>query len=209
MEAEQILSVIGLTPVVTSSKYVPYRHSMLLMETAYRALPHDSKRLPVGLPTMMQAAGYTNRTKFLRRIKKSWLQAQGRIPWPFVEYLGITREDLCLMLEFDRQDFRQVLMNANRPTTFHFRLMTCVYRRVRLPENCTENDAISFVQQFMKNQPDHVRKAPAWFTSDNIKTVFVHEDGRVSTSYYKPAIIFEHNFVVFERKQMPGTVRIR
>jgi hypothetical protein len=206
MEAKNILDVIPLIPKVTSVKaYTPYRHSKLFLQTKYTALPKDGKGLPRDLAVIMEKTGYKNRVKFLRRLREEWLQARDRVPWNLLGSLDISGKDLLWILEFDKEDWRGALNHANRPRGFHFRVSPCCYPWRTFPENISEEGAIGYVKEFMKDQPDHIRRTGAWFTYRDIKTVVVHEDGRVGVSYYEPAIIIEHSSVMFTSERVPGT----
>lgn len=208
--AKDVLGLLGFIPNVTCLKdYEPYRHSSLFLQTRYKQLPTDRKGLPVALPEMMTAAGYKKRLKFLTRMKEQWLHARGSIPLAFIEHLGICREDLLWMLEFDREDFCEALKHADHPRAFTYRIMPCVYPSVRFPKGISEQAAIDYVRDFMKGQPDYIQRSGAWFTYDGIKTVFILEDGGVDVDYYEPDIIFERGLVLFRSARIPGYVSIR
>ncbi|MGD0229111.1 MAG: hypothetical protein ABSC19_01980 [Syntrophorhabdales bacterium] len=210
MEAKNIFDLIPFIPRVTSVKdYVPYRHSRLLLQTRYKELPVDKKGLPVDLAKMMEAIGYRKRLKFLTRMKELWVNAQGKIPLKFLELLDITKEDLLWVLEFDKQDFRETLKDADKPEYFQYKIMPCVYPVEKLPEGISENEAVAYIIAFMQTQPEWVQKYGAHITYNGLKTLWIESDGSTSVSYYVPDIIFEGGYVIFKTQPMPGTVTIR
>lgn len=210
MEAKEFFDYVPLIPRVTSVKdYTPYRHVRLFLQTRYKALPVDRKGLPVNLPEMMESIGYRKRLKFLNRMREQWLNAEGKIPLKFLDFLNVTKEDLLSVIEFDKEDFYEALKYANRPRYFQFRVLAAVYPVKRLPENVTEQEAVLIAADFLKTQPDYIQKSGAWINYGGIKTLFINADGSTSVSYYAPAILFESGYVIFEAETMPGTVRLR
>ncbi|MGD0230162.1 MAG: hypothetical protein ABSC19_07375 [Syntrophorhabdales bacterium] len=137
---------------------------------------------------MMEATGYRKRLKFLNRMREQWVQAQGRIPWKFMEFLNITKEDLLWVLDFDKEDFRDALKYANRPRYFQYRVMAAVYPIRRLPDNVTEEATVANAMAFLKTQPDYVQRTGAWINYRSLKTLFISSDGTTSVTYYVPDI---------------------
>jgi len=207
--AVDLLNLIQLLPPPTSSEaYLPYRHSKLFIESMYKQLPQDRKGIPQALPQIMETLGYKDKPKLLRRISQ-WLNLERKIPSEFLSSIGVTKDDLLWVLEFDKTDFYEALKDANRPKDFRYKVMPCVYAKKDFPIGTPEGEAIEYVRAFMKALPEYIQRYGASIAYHGLKTIWIESDNSVKVTYYIPEVIFERGYVIFKTQIMQGIVNLR
>ena len=80
-----------------------------------------------------------------------------------------------------------------------------MYPAKRLPEGVSEEKAILYVQQFLKEL--RVSEPIAWINYSYLKSIFITPTD-YGASYWEPEMIVKNDMVGFKLEPMPGSVRI-
>jgi hypothetical protein len=190
--------------VTTIANYHPYQNIQWFLQQKYREIPKDRKWRPLELDSWMEnLGGWKNKVKFMRRVTEGWLCLALPIPVRFLELLGTDYEELFRVLEFDKADYRDAVNHLPSPRYFQYRVMACVYPTVELPENCTEENAIKYVMDFMKTESSD-KNSYAHIYFGYLKTIYISSMD-YHTVYHEPSIYLNKDHITC-KKSSPFSV---
>ena len=206
-ERENGSSIFDIIPFVQKmtriEDYEIFRNIRAFIKERYSLVPCNRRGTPLAVNDWMEFMGYRNKAKFLRRLSE-WTELQGLIPIRFLKLIGVKVDELNAMLELDKLEYRQALNLAVSPRYFQYRVMACVYPRVRFDEGISEEDAIRTVQTFLKEN-DRPNAVVNYYL---LKTIWIKPDS-YETIYYEPQMSIKREHISFETPAMPGSVRVR
>jgi len=84
--------------------------------------------------------------------------------------------------------------------------MACVYPIVRLPENCTEEQAIEIASEYLIKKNRNSRY-PLLISYPGLKYIWITVSDQ-RTDYYEPRFVMMRHSIYFPQGARPGTVTI-
>ena len=150
---------------------------------------------------LMRKCGYASLNKF-RIHRKAWDNLERRIPRKYLQEIGAGFETLAFTVELDGEEYEKALGLPFSPSKAVIRVMPTVFSNVQLPEDISEQDAISILKKLSRKTGKY-----CFISFEGVKTVIAQPDGFVFAKFYRPIVEIRRDFVVASPDGMkPGKI---
>ncbi len=151
----------------------------------------DSRKPNAELLPLMSRAGYAKYAKF-RAHRASWDQCRKDVPLAYLHAIGVDLKVLGFSVSLDREEYDRVSRVPCSPRYFTARLMPTVYRSIGLPDGIGEDEATEMVKRYAAE-----KGIQCCISITQIKTIWIRPDGRVTYTYFWPAVRYTRTMAVF------------
>jgi len=143
---------------------------------------------------LAEQIGYRKIQKFKKHMEE-WNRMERKIPYKYLEIIGVERKALDFTLELDCEEFEKAKKGPFIPKKAMLRLHPAFYRTMEFPEGTDLEEAIEQLKEVCME-----KKIRGFIEFWPVKTVGVRPDGSIYEAFNKPRARFSEKFLIPDKK---------
>lgn len=169
-------------------EYIPFYNSKIYLKQKSGSLKYFEDQIPQ-IKKLAEKVGYKDFNQFIKH-RKLWHDFQKKIPISYLKAIGIKLDVLEFTIELDQNDYQKALEIPLYPKSYMIQTRPFPLNR-RLPKKTSEAKAIELVRK-----EAILEKKSCVINYPLLKKILIESDGSVKTTYYRPAIKIEGEYVI-------------
>lgn len=168
--------------------YIPFYNSKIYLKQKSGSLKYFENQISQ-IKKIAEKVGYKDFNQFIKH-RKLWHDFQKKIPISYLKAIGVKLEVLEFTVELDQNDYQKALEIPLYSKSYIIQTRPFPLTR-RLPQRTSEAKAIELVRKeaILKNK-SCVIDYPL------LKKILIESDGSVKTTFYRPDIKIEGEYVI-------------